>query len=100
MTATHHTAWITTDTSALPGDNIDITVLADEIATYQGDEQTPVYQSTGDPVFYAETGISARDDQPDDLTRQAEKTLRGSGWSVVGDWEGIDTGYVATVERA
>lgn len=73
----HFTAWITTDTSALPNGNVDISVLADEITGYQGDDQTLVWESTGSPVFYAETDIDAQD----------------------GDQDGLDAGYVVTVAR-
>ncbi len=97
----HFTAWITTDASALPHGNIDITVLADEITGYRGDDyDIPVYESTGDPLFYAETDIDARDGDHDGLIGKAEKMLRDAGWCVAESWEGVDTGYVATVERA
>jgi len=96
----HFTAWITTDASALPHGNIDVTVLADEITGYKGEnDETPVWGSTGDPLFYAETDIDARDGDRDALIHQAEKMLRDAGWSVAEPWDGVDTGYVATVER-
>lgn len=100
VATSHHTAWITTDASAVPNGNVDITVLRDEITGYKGDDfDIPVYESTGDPVFYAETDTSVRDDH-EGLTGKAEKALRDAGWTVTGSWDGVDTGYVATVERS
>lgn len=101
-TAEHHTAWITTDRSALPGDNIDISVLADEPAGYKGEHNDiPVWQSTGtDPVYYTETTIPVDDSGSDDLFHGVEKTLRDAGWTATEPWEGVETGYVATVARA
>lgn len=96
----HFTAWITTDTSALPGTLADVSVLADVIAGYKGDRfDEPVYQSTGDQAFHAETDVDVRGDH-DDLIRKAEALLRDADWTVTGTWEGVDTGYVTTVERA
>ena len=97
----HFTAWITTDTSALPHGRIDVSVLADEIAGYKGDQfDEPVYQSTGDPLYYAETDVDARDGEREGLIRKVEAMLRDADWTVSGPWEGVETGFVATVERA
>lgn len=102
MTTTEHfTAWITTDTSALPGENIDLTVLADEISGYRDENETePVWQSTGDPLLHAETETSASEGDPADALRQAETILRESGWSLAGKWNAVDSGFTVTVERA
>lgn len=100
-TAEHFTAWVTTDTTVLPGENIDVSVLEDELTGYKGDdEEFPMYESVGEPVFYFETDVNARAGQPDDMLRQIANTLRESGWTVVSRWDGVATGYIATVERA
>lgn len=101
-TAEHYTAWITTDLSALPGRNIDVTVLPDEITTYDvrpDGTEAPVWGSTGEVVWHGETGVDAREGDPADAIRQAASLLGAAGWSVVDDWKGVDSGFVATVER-
>ncbi|MGH3415852.1 MAG: hypothetical protein ACRDSS_05255 [Actinocrinis sp.] len=99
-TAQHYTAWITTDASALPHGNIDVTVMADEITGYTGaNEQTPVWGSTGDQVFYAETDVDAGEGDRVNLLDKVEKILTDAGYSV-GTWDGVDTGYVATVTHS
>lgn len=95
MSNEHYTAWVTTDRSALENDYCDVTVLADEeIGERDG---RPVWSSTGNPLFYAETTVHVDDDA--DSQDQAKELLKAAGWRVVGDWEGVTTGYIATVER-
>lgn len=99
-TTDHFTAWLTTDASAVPNGNADISVLRDEVAGYKGDNfDIPVYESTGDPIFYVETDVNVHDDH-EGLIGKAEKALRDAGWTVSGAWDGVDTGYVVTVTRS
>lgn len=94
MTATHFTAWLTTDPSALSGENCDVTVLADdEVGERDGQ---PVWSSVGNPLFYTE--VTARHDADDDSAaiEQAKEALEEAGWRIKGDWDAVTTG--STVE--
>lgn len=98
----HFTAWLVNAPSDLDGDNCDVTVLADEITSYDTDEdgnETPVWASNGGRVFYALTGISARDGDIDEALQEAKQLLAAAGWRLAGAWEAADNAYLVTVER-
>ncbi|NUP24161.1 MAG: hypothetical protein HOZ81_50515 [Streptomyces sp.] len=101
---THFTAWLVNDRTCLDQDNCDITVLADDITTDYGPDDSEaektVYSSTGEPLFYAVTGVSARDGDGDAAIREAEELLADSGWRITGSWEAVGTGGVVEVELA
>jgi Phd_YefM. len=86
----HFTAWVTTDPTA-------VVVLADQ---NNGDDDTPRWESTGDPLMHAVTTVDAHDGSPDDAMREAMELLTAHGWQVSGEWEAVPTGYVVAVERA
>lgn len=94
---THFTAWITTDPSSLAGDNADVTVLADKVSGWT--KGTIDWASEGEQVFAAVTGVDARDGDDGDSIREGEDLLEAAGWHLVGTWEAVGTGYIATVER-
>lgn len=93
----HYTAWVTTELSCLPDYCADVTVLLDEVAGYNGDG-APVYQSTGQAQFYAETDADVRGELAG-LTMKAEQLLHEAGWNVPGAWVAVETGFVTTVVR-
>jgi hypothetical protein len=102
MTATHFTAWLTVDTTCLTGPVCDVAVLQDEAVSYRADQdgtESPVWGSTGDPLFHADTTVDAKDGDHDDAIKQAKELLDNAGWTITGDWDTVDTGYIATVER-
>ena len=95
MTATHFTAWLTTTTSALDQDNIDLTVLEDE---QLGDTD---WTSKGGPaLFTAATNVPAEDGDHRKAQDEADDLLAEAGWSTTGTWDAVDSGYIITVERA
>lgn len=100
----HFTAWITTDPSCLEGPYADVVVIEDEIFGYRLDENgdadhtKPLWESTGEWVFHAPTAIRYDDDH-DLMLKRAVEVLDTNGWSLTGHWEGVTTGYVATVIR-
>ncbi|MFE1543595.1 hypothetical protein ACFW61_24385 [Streptomyces microflavus] len=95
MTATHFTAWLTTTASALDQDNIDIVVLEDE----QNDDND--WTSKGGPaLFTAITNVPAEDGDHGKAQDEAGDLLSDAGWTMVGGWDAIDSGYIVTVERA
>lgn len=95
----HFTAWITTDTSCLVGDNADVVVLRDEL---RGEPDDPdAWSSTGDPLFSSVTAIRADDGDNDEIIREARDLLESAGWELAdGNWEAVPTGYIATVTRS
>lgn len=95
-TYTHFTAWITNDPSFLAGDYIDVIVLADK----EGGERNgrPVWVSVGDPLFHADTTVRPDGSADKEAEEQAKALLEQAGWQVTGDFEGVTTGYIATVE--
>jgi hypothetical protein len=95
---THFTAWLTTTTGELEGDDCDVTVLADEVNTWKNG--APDWTSTGDPIFHTLIGVPASDDDKDAAEERAEQLLAEAGWRTVGTWEGTGTGGIITVERA
>lgn len=100
---THFTAWLVNDPSCLDQPNCDVTVLYDEAISYRvGDdgEETPIWSSSGNPVFYSITNVGAVDGDTDDAIREARILLADGGWSIVGAWEATDNSYLATVERS
>ena len=103
MTDTHFTAWLTNDPSCLTGPVCDVTVLQDEAVSYRAAEdgtETPVWGSTGDPLFQAVTTVEAKNGDHDDAISQAKDLLANAGWTVTGEWDAVGTGYIATVEHA
>lgn len=96
---THFTAWLTTTTSALDQDNIDVTVLEDENIGGDSDEANWACQG-GEAEYTGVTGIPAEDGDHYKAQREAVDLLTEAGWTAVGDWEDVDTGYIVTVERA
>lgn len=102
-TTTHFTAWLTTTRPELEGDNCDVTVLADDAISHHldddGNEGEPIWSSIGDPILHALTGIPASADDDSQAQRTAEQALTEAGWTPIGTWEGVDTGYIITVER-
>lgn len=103
---THHTAWITTASDCLDGDNCDLQVIPDEIVSYKTDENgndtIPVYASTNDVAHWAELPIRHDADTMNGLFTAAVNALTEAGWRLTGgtQWEPCGTGYIATVERA
>ncbi|MFD5504644.1 hypothetical protein ACFWJS_33880 [Streptomyces sp. NPDC127061] len=85
MATTRFTAWLGTIASVLDQENIDVVVLEDD--------------HSGDPAFTAITGIPAEGGDHEAAQREAEELLSAAGWSTVGTWDGVDTGYTITVER-
>ncbi|MGW0491143.1 helix-turn-helix domain-containing protein [Streptomyces olivaceus] len=111
----HYTAWMTNDLSCLMGDVMDIAVIEDEATSFREEviseeydfangettrevREVPVWESRGAQVFYAETGVDAREGTAEDGIKAAEELLEAAGWRVVGDWEALPASYVATVE--
>lgn len=93
----HFTAWVTTDKSCLAGDNADVVVLRDEL---RGEPDDPnAWTSTSDEKFQAVTSVPADGDH-DAIIREARTLLENAGWELDGDWDGVATGYIATVKRA
>ena len=92
----HFTAWLTTDSTALDQGCADVVVLADQNI---GDDETPEWSSTRNPLMHAVTTVDAREGNPDDAMREAEDLLHAHGWRTSGEWSGVPTGYVITVER-
>ncbi|MFI9012566.1 hypothetical protein ACIGZI_00870 [Streptomyces griseus] len=93
--ATHFTAWLTTTASALDQANIDIVVLEDE----QNDDND--WTSKGGPaLFTAITNVPAEDGDHDKAQNEAADLLADAGWTTVGSWDAVDSGYIVTVERA
>ncbi|WP_354643913.1 hypothetical protein [Kitasatospora camelliae] len=93
----HFTAWVTTTPSCLAGDNADVVVLADTFAGYRRGKVE--WESGGGEVFTAVTEVDAREGDDADAIRESEELLEAAGWRITGDWEGLDPGYIATVER-
>lgn len=97
-TATHFTAWLTTDSSCLAGDVCDVVVLEDELLGEADDPRA--WASTSKEHFQVETSVDARDGEHADAIAEAGELLEAAGWRIVGCWEPVGTGYTATVERA
>jgi hypothetical protein len=101
MSEYRFTAWITTDATCVTNGHCDVVVLIDEITAYSegpnGDE-IPEWESTGPEVFSAVTAIPCDGDH-EDATGEAETLLNTAGWHRTSDWEGVPTGYIATVAR-
>lgn len=103
MTTTHFTAWLVNDASALETDCCDITVIEDEAISYHvADDgtETPVWGSTGDPLFHAVTTVDAKTGDIEDAIKEAEALMADAGWTTAGGWEAVDNAYIVTVERA
>lgn len=83
------TAWITTDATCLSGDFADVVVLAND---HNG-------SSTGDSLFSAETTMRHDADDNDGLFEEARVLLVNAGWSLDGEWRGVQTGYIVNVTR-
>ncbi|MGW3491867.1 helix-turn-helix domain-containing protein [Streptomyces sp. NPDC001054] len=115
MTAQHFTAWMTNDWSCLEGDDMDVSVLEDEAVSYReeilsedwdpatGDvvrevRETPMWESNGNRVFWALTGVDAREGDVEEGIKVAEELLDAAGWRRVGDWEATTSSYIVTVE--
>lgn len=99
MVDAHFTAWITTTRSALDQDNIDVVVLEDENHGGDGDEANWVSQG-GEALYTGVTSVPAEDGDHGEAQREAADLLASAGWSKVGDWDDVETGYIVTVERA
>lgn len=102
MTATHFTAWLVNDASALDTDFMDLTVIEDEAISYDVDDEgneTPVWSSQGEQQLHAVTTVPAKGGDIDDAQDQAEDLLQAAGWQTVGDWDVTDNAYIITVER-
>jgi hypothetical protein len=98
MTATHFTAWLVNDPSALDADACDVTVIEDELIG--GDpEDDGDWSSHGEEQFRAVTTVDARDGDIQDAIKEAEALLAAAGWSIVGEWDSADNAYTVTVER-
>jgi len=101
-----YSAHLATDRDCLDSDMCDVTVLRDEITTYQQDEHgeytIPVWESRGDPLFWSELAIrhDAEDMQP--ALALASIALGAAGWRATpgAKWEPVGTGCTITVERA
>lgn len=89
---TTYVAWVTTDTTCLDQDNVDVVVLRDEKDVAPGE--------TNEPLFSAVTSVPAKDGDHDDAIRETEARLTDAGWTVTGKWEPVPTGYVVTVSRS
>ena len=103
MTATHFTAWLVNDPSALDQSCMDITILEDEIIGYTEvyGEQEPTWSTdTSKPTaFYAVTTIDARDGDAEDGCNEAEDLMHEAGWRTIGKWDAVDNAYIITVEK-
>lgn len=95
---THYTAWLTNNPAALDQPNMDIAVLEDDLVGDPDDGDTAWVCMGNDPVFYAVTDMSV-DDYTGDPCARAANILCAAGWSRVGEWTSVDTGYIATVTR-
>ncbi len=100
----HYTAWITTDKSCLTSEYVSLIVLKDEISHHKRDDNgfetdEPVWASKGDPVFSAELPVKADEEEWDKLYESAKSVLADAGWEIVSEWDVVDTGGTATVER-
>ena len=101
MSETHFTAWLTTDPGALQGDLIDVAVIEDEPISERADGTTVWSSHGGTADFYAETTITTTYSHADMAAMaEAEALVEGAGWTFVSSWEGCDSGYTATVEKA
>lgn len=92
----HFTAWLTVDPTMALGSNCAVLILEDE---QSGSDWTTKPGATEE--FTAETTVPAqiRGDHHAAQT-EADDLMRQAGWRTVGTWEQVDSGYVATVERA
>lgn len=104
MQQQHFTAWISVTSNVLSNEFCDVEVLEDEVHGYRLDSEgneIPQWSSNGTgPVYSALLGV--RHDEEDIYDRaieEVEDKLDKAGWSVEGDWEAVDTGWTATVER-
>ena len=95
----HFTAWLVNARSCLDQDNMDVTVLEDELTGAENPDDPGDWATDGtkDPAFYAVTSVDARDGETDDAIREAEGLLAAAGWTVAGPWAGVDCGYIAVV---
>lgn len=99
MTATHFTAWLVNDPSALETACIDISILEDELIG--GDpENHGDWASNGDVKFHAVTTVDAKDGDVSDALAEAETLMGAAGWRVIGDWDSVDNAVIVTVARA
>ncbi|WP_329126143.1 hypothetical protein [Streptomyces sp. NBC_01353] len=99
MTTTHFTAWLTTTTSALDQDNIDIVILEDELIGDPEAGDAAWACKGGIALFTGITNVPAEDGDHTKAKLEAEDLMRDAGWATVGAWDGVDTGYIVTVER-
>lgn len=100
MPITHYTAWLAVTRPTLDQDNIDVMVLEDE-ATGETETGSPVWACKGEaPAFTGVTNVPAGDGDHKRAQDEARELLAGAGWTTVGAWDAVDTGYVVTVERS
>ena len=100
MSEHRFTAWITTDPTCVATGHCDVSVLLDEITAYSegpDGEEIPEWESTGPEVFSAVTTIPCSDHKA--ATDEAETLLNTAGWHLTSSWDGVPTGYIATVAR-
>jgi len=100
----HYTAWVTTDPSCLDGPFAVVVVLQDEIFGYRLDDNgdpdhnAPLWESTGEQMFSATTGVPHAADG-DFILKNATGVLDNWNWTVTTEWQAVTTGYVATAVR-
>ncbi|GGT65374.1 hypothetical protein [Streptomyces purpureus] len=99
MTTTHFTAWLTNTPSALDQPNVDLTVLEDVLIGDPDDGDSAWASAGGEAAFEAITSVPAEDDDDEQALREAKDLLQDAGWRTVGEWDGVETGYIVTVER-
>lgn len=97
---THFTAWLVNDNSCLDQDNMDLTVLQDQLIGGDPENDSDWSTDSSQPTaLYAVTEVNAKDGDIEDGINQAEILLGNAGWTIVSSWEATDNAYIATVER-
>lgn len=99
MAATHFTAWLVNDPSALDTGCIDISVIEDQLIGDDADSDDS-WASRGDAQFHAVTTVDATDGSINDAQDEAEDLMAEAGWRTIGTWTAVDNAFIATVERA
>ncbi|WP_406501615.1 hypothetical protein OHA04_27775 [Streptomyces sp. NBC_01590] len=96
---THFTAWLGTNASVLDQDNMDVVVLEDELFGDPAEGATAWSCKGEEALFTGITDTPAEDGDHKSAQREAEALLSDAGWSTVGEWDDVDTGYTITVVR-